>query len=454
MPQLGVPYDVGQGPGFFSVNMRARIPDRRSGTITTIKMSIRVHPGGETVGSSDDATLTTFDTSVHPFHCKIYLDEATNRVMLAPLARIHLLLTPETDPEQAVIKVGSTIKMGAASMEVLALHTSPLPLPVHPVSEAKMKAAVPNVPADSTDSDSEGDLDFVASHEGSAQIMAPAGRSSSGVTDIPSLNRQLQATGSGCVRAAAREAFRCTPSSSDGEDQLNPPMPTTIDPATRLACVVESKDESKDDSSSEHEHEHEHATEDAPEECTTMVAADDPVCYVCFDTHSEQDNDPLLYSPCKCKSPVHRLCLRAWMDKSVPRSTPVCSICRARVPYDFGVIAPYLVLQVTRHMKDLVWDSDREFLVPFSDKPDRTVSLGTDAGCDVKLIDPSVSAHHCSIVAKQGKFYVQDHKEEHSGTYLQVNEDFELPLNQQLTFKLGRTVLTLLVVKRRVGREA
>lgn len=453
MPQLGVPYDVGRGPGFLSVNMRARIPDRRSGTITTIKMSIRVHEGGETVGSSEDATLTTFDTSVHPFHCKIYLDEANNRVMLAPLARIHLLLTPETDPEQSVIKVGSTIKMGAASMEVLALHTTPLPLPVHPVSEAKNKAEVSNVPAD--DSDSEGDLDFVAHHEGSAHMLAPAGRSSLGmsssdVLDAPTLQH---GTGSGCVRAAAREAFRCHPSSSDGEDQLNPPMPASVNPKTRLACVEESKDESKDESSSdEAEAEAEAAAKAAA--CTTMVAADDPVCYVCFDTHSEQDNDPLLYSPCKCRSPVHRLCLRAWMDKSVPRSTPVCSICRARVPYDFGVIAPYLVLQVTRHMKDLVWDSDREFLVPFSDKPDRTVSLGTDSSCDVKLIDPSVSAHHCSIVAKKGKFYVKDHEQEHSGTYLQVNEDFELPLDKQLTFKLGRTVLTLLAVKRRVGREA
>lgn len=74
----------------------------------------------------------------------------------------------------------------------------------------------------------------------------------------------------------------------------------------------------------------------------STVVEDTEACYICFDPVSEQGRE-LMASPCQCKKPVHRACLSKWI---ATKGSRLCSICKGKLPIDFTVDAPFVVLQV------------------------------------------------------------------------------------------------------------
>ena len=75
---------------------------------------------------------------------------------------------------------------------------------------------------------------------------------------------------------------------------------------------------------------------------STEDSSDPSVCYICFDDTSTTGNE-LVPSPCSCKKYVHRQCLSKWISTKGSR---LCSICKSKLPIDFTVEAPFIVLQV------------------------------------------------------------------------------------------------------------
>ncbi len=133
------------------------------------------------------------------------------------------------------------------------------------------------------------------------------------------------------------------------------------------------------------------------------VDSTDPgVCYICFDDSSEADNQ-LVPSPCSCKKLVHRQCLSKWISTKGSR---LCSICKAKLPIDCTVEAPFVVLQVVRHMRGLHWSGEREYIISFNQRPTNFVTIGYGADCDLCLPDPSLSRTHSRIEFKDGAFQV------------------------------------------------
>lgn len=79
-----------------------------------------------------------------------------------------------------------------------------------------------------------------------------------------------------------------------------------------------------------------------PAEAVPAPPEDSEACYICFDAGSEVGCE-LVPSPCSCKKPVHRSCLSKWISTKGSR---LCSICKGKLPIDFTVDAPFVVLQV------------------------------------------------------------------------------------------------------------
>ena len=70
----------------------------------------------------------------------------------------------------------------------------------------------------------------------------------------------------------------------------------------------------------------------------------DVACYICFEeTEEDPAGNPLVTQPCACAKRVHRGCLARWISA---RGSRLCSICKARLPIDFTVEPPYIVVQV------------------------------------------------------------------------------------------------------------
>lgn len=70
----------------------------------------------------------------------------------------------------------------------------------------------------------------------------------------------------------------------------------------------------------------------------------DVACYICFEeTEEDPVGNPLVTQPCACAKRVHRGCLARWISA---RGSRLCSICKARLPIDFTVEPPYIVVQV------------------------------------------------------------------------------------------------------------
>lgn len=171
-----------------------------------------------------------------------------------------------------------------------------------------------------------------------------------------------------------------------------------------------------------------------------------PMCYICFDDSSEPGNE-LVHSPCACAKMVHRSCLSRWITTKGSR---LCSICKSKLPIAFTVDAPYLVLQVVRHMRGLHWSGEREYIISFNQRRTNSVTVGSGADCDLCLPDPSLSRCHSRIEFKDGVFRVSDLTSS-AGTFLKISESHPLPHNQVSIFKMGRTMLTVKMEIRKKG---
>lgn len=174
--------------------------------------------------------------------------------------------------------------------------------------------------------------------------------------------------------------------------------------------------------------------------------SDDDKCYICFEDTSEPGNE-LVPSPCSCGKPVHRQCLSRWISTKGSR---LCSICKSKLPIDFTVDAPFVVLQVVRHMRGLHWAGEREYVLSFNCRPSNSVTVGSGTDCDLCLPDPSLSRTHSRIEFRDGAFYVEDLTSS-AGTFLKLNDSHPLSLEQVSMYKLGRTMLTVKVEIRRGG---
>lgn len=148
-------------------------------------------------------------------------------------------------------------------------------------------------------------------------------------------------------------------------------------------------------------------------------------------------------SPCSCGTPVHRECLCRWIASKGSR---VCSICKTKLPIDFAVEPPYVVLQVVRHMRGLHWTGEREYIITFSDRAGEAVSVGSDSSCDLCLPDPSLSRLHCRIHFEDGKFIVED-MQSSAGTFVRLTGKHTVAPGAVARFKLGRTMLSMRVTR-------
>jgi hypothetical protein len=210
--------------------------------------------------------------------------------------------------------------------------------------------------------------------------------------------------------------------------------------------------------------------------CSVLTGADDlssvvedtEACYICFDPVSEQGRE-LMPSPCACKKPVHRACLSKWI---ATKGSRLCSICKGKLPIDFTVDAPFVVLQVcvrlvppkcavvadavgvlhqvVRHMRGLHWAGEREYIISFSQRSVNYVTIGSGVDCDLSLPDPSLSRNHSRITFREDAFFVEDMSSS-AGTFLKLTGAHSLPVESASIFKLGRTMLTIKIEKRKQG---
>lgn len=178
-------------------------------------------------------------------------------------------------------------------------------------------------------------------------------------------------------------------------------------------------------------------------------AAEDPdgVCYICFENTSEEGNQ-LVTSQCACSKLVHRECLSQWI---ATKGSRLCSICKSKLPIEFIVQPPYIVMQVVRHMRGLNWTGEREYVVDFHSRDTPVVTVGSGADCDLHLPDPSLSRCHARIAFDKDIGFVVEDFQSSAGTFLRLSSSRELPIDQELQFKLGRTVLTVKVTAKKKG---
>lgn len=178
-------------------------------------------------------------------------------------------------------------------------------------------------------------------------------------------------------------------------------------------------------------------------------ASEDPdgVCYICFENTSDESNR-LVTSRCACSKLVHRKCLSQWISTKGSR---LCSICKSKLPIDFIVEPPYIVMQVVRHMRGLSWSGEREYVVDFHSRETPVVTVGSGADCDLHLPDPSLSRCHARVAYNDDAGFVVEDFQSSAGTFLKLVESHPLPLDQELQFKLGRTMMNIKVTAKKKG---
>lgn len=171
----------------------------------------------------------------------------------------------------------------------------------------------------------------------------------------------------------------------------------------------------------------------------------DGVCYICFENTNEDDNR-LVTSRCACSKLVHRQCLSQWISTKGSR---LCSICKSKLPIDFIVEPPYIVMQVVRHMRGLSWSGEREYVVDFHSRESPVVTVGSGADCDLHLPDPSLSRCHARVAYNAEVGFVVEDFQSSAGTFLKLVSGHPLPVDQELQFKLGRTMMNVKVTTKK-----
>ena len=188
-----------------------------------------------------------------------------------------------------------------------------------------------------------------------------------------------------------------------------------------------------------------YSTRPLPAHACRSTPDDAAMCYICYDEANEDDHQ-LIRSPCACQTIVHKRCLAQWIES---KHSHECSICKASLPPGVTTPAPYIMLQVTRHMRGLDWTGPREFTLSFQGtERDMLIGSGT---ADVRMPDPSMSRQHAWLRFRDGHFELEDAGSS-SGSYKLVRQTCCLERGAQQQFKIGRTQLSLHIA--RAGRES
>ena len=101
-------------------------------------------------------------------------------------------------------------------------------------------------------------------------------------------------------------------------------------------------------------------------------------------------------------------------------------------------------------MRGLHWSGEREYIISFNQRPTNFVTIGFGADCDLCLPDPSLSRTHSRIEYKDNGFQVEDLTSS-AGTFLKLTAPHRLPVGAVSMFKMGRTMLTVKVERRKLG---
>jgi len=248
------------------------------------------------------------------------------------------------------------------------------------------------------------------------------------------------------------------------EEKIQKIMKDTTNSTNGFLDLGETDGENSDDSMSE--------SRNVPK---PSVNDESPVCYMCFDDEDTEEN-PLI-TPCKCRGDtryVHVGCLRKWhtaeADNQICFLSSVdatCSVCKSTFKSDFklkdgrlvklfksSLEPPYVSLLVaTKHeMAQRLFNT--RFQLSFSTimKPDnrnatRPLLLGRSSGSDMVLDYRTVSARHATIRFKNGEFIFTDAASS-NGSYLYLRRPVELTPNQPVQFRLGRSMISMKVVKK------
>jgi len=304
------------------------------------------------------------------------------------------MLPPPEDSGDTGLRMaeGQIVKMGACSVQVMAVQLPPDTPPRRPLPESS---------SDCTSCDTERALEA-----GRASVGAQPG------TFVASGTGPSSAVVHGLASGAPGFARPCS----------SPSGPS----ATRTDAVDSTSEGSARESDS------------APPPVT-----DDALCYICM---GGVDDDALVGSPCSCRSHVHRSCLKRWVETRGNRN---CSICKDKLPFDATVDPPYVVFQVIRHMRGLQWHGEREYVLSFAGRAaERSgrarVVLGSHPACDIRLPDPSMSKQHAAITfdAAARSFHLND-LHSRAGTFLKVEGAVTVVRGRTVRFKFARTTVSV-----------
>jgi len=128
-------------------------------------------------------------------------------------------------------------------------------------------------------------------------------------------------------------------------------------------------------------------------------------CFICYDSDSGPGLEALIQSPCLCKTMfVHRMCLNQWLEHS-PNGR-CCMTCKTAFPFGVGVEPPFVVLRITRHMKNLVWKGPKQFVIAL--RNNEVFTFGSSSSARVQFRDPSVSSRHGQFVYRNDTLYIED----------------------------------------------
>jgi len=159
--------------------------------------------------------------------------------------------------------------------------------------------------------------------------------------------------------------------------------------------------------------------------------------------------NPLIRNPCgRCVGSsqyVHLNCLLQWITSS---GSGNCSICGTALPSHFSSPPPSLELKVIRHRRNAPWSGVRRFRISFAERG--FAVIGRDSSADVRLGDRSVGAQHAKISFDRDtrQFFVSD-MNSLGGTFLQLKDPLSLEPEESVYAKIGRTLITLRATHRR-----
>ncbi|GBG29420.1 E3 ubiquitin-protein ligase MARCH11 [Hondaea fermentalgiana] len=384
----------------------------------------------------DDDRCAALNALIHP------VDEGgVSGIRLQPRARMYELVGPSRrNSSEAVIQVGSVIKVGSVSLEVTDLCTKESDDFVERFAQeintsSSGRASIRS--GDLQDNAKEGSSSASSKHDADSDGSVEGGASNEEADTEADAHRHGLADqhGESDDELEHRNSDHGTAAINDDDDDDEP------------MCYIcwGGPDVS--------------LTEDAenPEAGETSTV-DSDVHHLTrqLEEHGRRPDglraNPLIQNPCgKCSGSsryVHLNCLLTWIKSS---GSGHCSICNGPLPQHFSSPPPNIELKVVRHRRGQSWVGTRRFRLSFADRSEATI--GRDVDADVRLGDRSVGSIHARLRFdhETREFRLSDCNSL-GGTYLQVKSSIDLAPDVPVNLKIGRTQLTLRMTEKRSPR--